>query len=373
MGRLFLRLGPIRALALILVPVVAASAAGWWAFGDARDHGDASQGGRFALLSTYDPEQVYTPDERWQKVADPEAMGWSSTRLAEARRYSESLDTSGVVIVDNGVVVEAWGNLGKRYQSRSMRKSYLSVLFGVAVADGRIRLSDTLEQLGIDDEPPLTAEERKATVADLLTARSGVYHAANFESRSMRRKRPDRGSHPPGTFWYYNNWDFNALGTIFERATGEGIFDAFQRHIAAPLQMQDYRVADTRYHEGKHSIHPAYRFRMSPLDLARLGLLYLRRGDWNGRQVIPASWVEDSTRAHVDTGRIGFYAGYGYMWWVGADGYAAVGSDGQRMFVMPERGLVVVHVVDSDDKELKVRSKAIRPLLHKIIDAKEAG
>lgn len=370
MSRLFLGIGPRRVLVLVLVAIAAAIAGDWWT-GDAQDQESRSQDARFAVLSTYDPEQAYSPGELWQKAARPEVMGWSSTGLAEARRLSESLDTSAVVVVDNGVIVDAWGKLDKRYQSRSMRKSYLNVLFGMAVADGRIRLSDTLEQLDIDDDPPLTAAERKATVANLLTARSGVYHAANFESKSMRRKRPDRGSHPPGTFWFYNNWDFNALGTIYERATGEGIFDAFQRHIAAPLQMEDFRVKDTKYHKGKYSVHPAYRFRMSPLDLARLGLLYLRRGNWNGRQLVPAAWVEESTQPHVDTGRIGFYAGYGYLWWVGDDGYAAVGTDGQRMFVMPERGIVVVHVVDSDDKERKVRSKAIRPLLHKILDAKE--
>ena len=322
------------------------------------------------VLTEYDGARRYYPAEIWSRAARPEMLGWSSAALARAREQADGLGTSAVVLVENGVIVDGWGDLAKPYQSRSMRKSFLSMLFGQPVADGRIALSDTLAQLGIDDDPPLTPEERQATVFDLLTARSGVYHPANFESRGMRRKRPERGSHPPGSFWYYNNWDFNALGTIYEQATGQGLFDAFDRQVAGPLHMQHYSVRDMRYFRRKHSVHPAYRFRMSPLDLARIGLLYLRDGVWQGRRVLPSGWVAQSTRAYVDTGRTGFHAGYGFMWWVGEDGFAAVGARGQRLFVMPARDLVIVHVVDADEDGRRVSTRQIRALLNTILDAK---
>ena len=71
-------------------------------------------------------------------------------------------------------------------------------------------LSKTIEELSIDDYPPaLTTEEKQATVGDLIKARSGIYHAAVGESPGMKAMRPERHSHRPGTFWYYNNWDFN--------------------------------------------------------------------------------------------------------------------------------------------------------------------
>jgi len=72
----------------------------------------------------------------------------------------------------------------------------------------------------------------------LLEARSGVYHAALYETPAMAKQRPARGSHEPGTFWYYNNWDFNALGTIYEHATGN-------RHLrcAGPADRQADRDA----------------------------------------------------------------------------------------------------------------------------------
>ncbi|MDJ0723340.1 MAG: serine hydrolase [Desulfobacterales bacterium] len=102
--------------------------------------------------------------------------------------------------------------------------------------------------------PELIPAEKKATVADLLTSRSGVYHPALGEIAAMRQAGPPRASHSPGTFWYYNNWDFNALGTIFEQETGMRIFEEFEKQIAKPLQMQDFIVRDGTYICGRHSV-----------------------------------------------------------------------------------------------------------------------
>ncbi|MGF1544757.1 MAG: serine hydrolase domain-containing protein [Parvularculaceae bacterium] len=310
------------------------------------------------------------PGAQWARAAAPEALGWSAEKLAEARAYSRELGSSAVVIVDRGVVVDAWGDLTKTYQCRSMRKSFLSALYGRPVEEGLVRLDATLAELGVDDEPPLTPAEKRATVFDLLTARSGVYHPANFESSGMRRKRPNRGSEAPGERWFFNNWDFNALGTIYEEATGERVFDAFDAEIAKPIGMERFSIEDTQYHRGDDSVHPAYRFRMSPLDAARFGLLMARGGVWNGERVVSAAWLRRSTRAYVDTGRQGFHAGYGFMWWVGDDGFAAVGARGQRIFVMPSRDIVVAHFVDADVDDLRVRTSDIRRLLQRILDAK---
>src|SRR5205823_2004143 len=129
--------------------------------------------------------------------------------------------------------------------AHSMRKSLLSGLYGVYAGENAIRLDKTLADLEIDDTPPgLTAAEARATVKDLLGSRSGVYHPAALETPDMALARPARGSHPPGRFWYYNNWDFNALGTLFERETRTKIFEAFKKKVADALEMEDFRVAD---------------------------------------------------------------------------------------------------------------------------------
>ena len=106
-----------------------------------------------------------------------------------------------------------------------IRKSFLSGLIGIAVSEHRIELSKTLSELGFNDiAPSLTEIEKSAKVGDLLKARSGVYHLASNDTPGMTALRPARGSHLPGTYWCYNNWDFNALGAISEQQTQSSIF-----------------------------------------------------------------------------------------------------------------------------------------------------
>lgn len=127
------------------------------------------------------------------------------------------------------------------------------------------------------------------------------------------RGRPARGSHPPGTHWFYNNWDFNIAGVVYERATGEDLYASFDRRLAKSLGMKDWDQADGfRVYEPTKSLHPAHIFRMSTRDLARFGQLYLQKGRWAERQILPAGWVTESTRPHTDDGD---GTGYGYMWW----------------------------------------------------------
>ena len=144
--------------------------------------------------------------------------GWSREKLALAHAYAstDSIHTSAVIILQHGRVIDQWGDTAQKIDSYSVRKSLLSALYGIYVAEGAIDPNETLEHLGIDDSPdPLTKEEKQARVVDLLRARSGIYHLVDFETQSMASSRPARGSHPPGTYWYYNHWDFNVLGTIF--------------------------------------------------------------------------------------------------------------------------------------------------------------
>src|SRR5258707_6465039 len=250
----------------------------------------------------------------------PEAAGWSAEKLTEAKSWSQQIASSAaVMIVQHGLVVAQWGDVAIKSNLHSIRKSLLSALIGIAVDEHKIDLGATMESLGIDDNAPsLTPTEKTATVGDLLKARSGIYHAALYETPGAARRRPARGSHPPGTFWYYNNWAFNALGTIYERAVGQSVFTAFDEKIARPIGMQDYQPDDGEYVRGAASEHAAYPIRMSARDLARFALLYLHDGRWKDRQIVPSAWVRESTQSYSDanTDR-GPGLGYGYMWWTG--------------------------------------------------------
>ncbi len=295
------------------------------------------------------------PGAEWQRMPTAEA-GFSVATLATAYDRAAQLNMTAVMVIHHGVLVSEWGDTTKRTELASVRKSLLSALIGIAVAEKQIDLDSTLARLRIDDNPPsLSDAEKQATVRMLLQARSGVYHPALYETPEMAARRPPRGSHAPGTFWYYNNWDFNVLGTIYERATGNGIYDALDRLIAQPIGMQDYRPSDGQYFNGADSIYRAYPIRMSARDLARFALLYLRGGNWGGQQIVPADWVRESTKPYstTESGR-----GYGYLWWTAPPAGAgaglpegtffALGNGGQSAFIIPSRDLVIVSRADRD-------------------------
>lgn len=303
------------------------------------------------------------PGKSWAQISPLEKTRWSKEKLAAAHEYAnaDSIHTSAVMIVQNGEVVDKWGDIDKKIDSYSVRKSLLSALFGIYSSEGVIDINQTLEQLGIDDSPaPLTREEKQARIVDLLRARSGVYHLVDFETESMTKNRPTRGSHAPGTFWYYNNWDFNVLGAIFEKKTGLKIGEAFYQRIAKPIGMQDFHPSDVFYFGGPASIHPTYHFEITARDMARFGLLYLRHGRWNKKQIVPEAWVEKSSHASemvkangVDLG------GYEYLWWVDYGGvhfpevsvpgiFSARGAGAHYLFIIPTLDLVIVHRTDND-------------------------
>ncbi len=297
------------------------------------------------------------PGESWRQYSRPEDAGWSAEKLAEAKAYYDSLDAAAAIVIYDGAVLAAWGDVDRRYPCHSMRKSLLSAVYGVHVANGRVDLNKTLADLNIDDQPPLTDDEKQARVIDLLRSRSGVYHPAAYETQSMKETRPARGSHRPGEVFWYNNWDFNTLCTILEQESGTRVFEQFQSRFATPLQMEDYRERDGYYHlESEHSQHPAYPFCMSARDLARLGLLYLREGRWADKEILTKQWVQESVKSHFtdqDTTRVDEY-GYGYLWWPIVHGplqqlgvYSARGYGGHAIDVVPGADLVLVLRVDT--------------------------
>lgn len=325
------------------------------------------------------------PGTYWRKLAQPEDAGWSSEKLALAQKFGNEIGSAAVIIVNHGMIVSEWGETAKRSNVHSIRKSFISALYGIYVSEGRIDLNATMADLEIDDnEPRLTAMEKQATVLDLLKARSGVYHPALYETEGMKKNRPLRGSHPPRTFWYYNNWDFNVLGTVLEKRTGQTVFKAFQDRIALPIGMEDFRLEDTGYFRGEDSIHPAYPFRMTARDLARFGLLFARNGQWRSKQIIPSEWVAASTTTYspAPAGN----TGYGYLWWTEVYGrhlenvdlpkgtFSARGAGGHFILVVPSWDLVIVHRVDTDKKNgPKIDNKQFGTLVKLILEAMPAG
>lgn len=315
----------------------------------------------------FDEGRLQFPKSSWVAVARPDDWGWSSEQLERARERFDALDSASLMVVHRGVLIASWGDVAARYNGQSIRKPLLGALLGQEEAAGRLDLEATLAELGIDDRSqPLTEAERSARLVDLLHSSGGIYLSSIYEAPGWKRSKPERGSASPGQRWFYNNWEFNALGTIFERASGQSIHQAFADRIATPLGMKDYRPKDVQYltagspterMRGNRSQHRAYVFMISTRDLARFGLMVQANGRWQDRQVVPAEWIERSLADTVETHpRMGGDR-FGYLWWVspaessmgraaGATVFKATGGRGHKLLVIPELELVVVHRLD---------------------------
>ena len=327
------------------------------------------------------PETVEDNGDDLEYVT-PEEVGWSSEKLQIAEQLAKQGNYAAVMALYGDKVFFSYGNISQNYKVHSIRKSFLNALYGIYVEKGHINLDATLADLNIDDTPPyLTPQEKQATVRDLIKSRSGVYHPAAAEAPEMEESRPERGSHPPNTFYYYNNWDFNVAGTIFEQHTGKKIFEEFKDQISDVVGMQDFTVENCYYqYEPNKSNHPAYHFRMSARDMARFGILYLNNGNWKGEQVISSEWIAESTTSYsiVDTT---FGVGYGYLWMIAPEGspaaelfvhpcYFHTGAGVHLVIIMPEANLVIVVRLDTDGNWTDPGDELQMQLISTIINAR---
>jgi CubicO group peptidase (beta-lactamase class C family) len=297
------------------------------------------------------------PETSWAAIPESELGSACRRELDAARSYLRTLDTTALMAVQDGRVLFSEGPVQRVSIVFSVRKSVLSMMYGKYVANGTIDLDRTLADLSVEDVGGLLPIERQARLRDLLGARSGVYHAA-ANGGDDAAAAPPRGSHVPGSYFLYNNWDFNVAGTVFERLTGRSIYQAFADDFASPLQLEDFEQSrHARIGNARRSEHLAYPFYLSTRDMARLGYLMLRQGLWRGEQLVPADWVlrittqtTPAAQMHPPhTARRGF--GYGYLWWLLEEpvnsplwgGYMAWGVHGQYILVVPRLGLVIAH------------------------------
>ncbi len=315
----------------------------------------------FLVLEAPVAAQSVFPGETWEYVTTDglQTYGWSEEALDKTTAFvRDESNTTGLVVVDRGRVVYQFGDIEELSYVASVRKSILAMLYGYWVENGTIDLETTLADLGFDDIGGLLPIEKKATVHHLITARSGVYHAASYSGDDLD-KAPPRGSQEPGSYMLYSNWDFNAAGTAFEHLTKRDIYDELQAQLAIPLQFEDWdRTVQKKAGDLTISQYPAYPIIVSTRDMARIGYLMLHEGNWNGRQVISKDWarriasvVTPVEKMNPIDRRDGYF-GYGYMWWVW-DGpkaagpfkgaYTARGAVGQWITVFPSLDLVLAH------------------------------
>lgn len=307
------------------------------------------------------------PGTEWSS-AQPTKYGYKENTAEVLDAYLENNPVTGVMIVVGGESIYSYGETDELSYLASARKSIMSMMYCKYVADGTIDLGKTIGQLidaGVitDDVGGLLEIEKQATIQDCISARSGCYHQGS-NSGDDYAIAPERGSRTPGSYFLYNNWDFNVSGSIFEGLTGKNVYDALGADLAVPLGMQDWdRNKQVKGGSSSISVYPAYHFYLSARDMARLGYLMLRNGKWNDTQLIPAVWCNQSTVAYTPVDQMNPVTrrtqslGYGYMWWIwdgpanqGAfkNAYMAMGAGGQYIAVLPALDMIVSQKRDAN-------------------------
>lgn len=327
-----------------------------------------------------------TPRDSSASSASPVAVdpllpvATSEAELAVDQRLAAALDeefasddyaglTSVIVLADGRTAYERYfGSEATDHQHVwSITKSIVSTLVGIAIGEGRIGgVEATLAQLLPDHAGVMAPAVAGITLEQLLTMTAGfaddLSSPGDAVASILTKRAPD-----PGAGFSYANSSAHLVAAILVEATGMPLLEYARATLFDPLDIPTRPADESTFTDWDDLTDPsgfgwnvdAQGIHLGGLgiwiraqDMAKIGLLYLDHGSWQGRQIVPADWVRTATTEHVplEAGVEGFApagdVGYGYLWWTsrvdGDAAYSANGSFGQRIFVVPNRDLVVV-------------------------------
>jgi CubicO group peptidase (beta-lactamase class C family) len=248
--------------------------------------------------------------------------------------------------------------IGAETQSpvHSVTKSVLSILVGIAIDEGYLRLDEKLSEIfpeAFDENTDLRA--RDITVRDVLTKTEGfaeanpgdfkVSHAAAPRKELMWRSMLNRRvAYPGGTHFRYDGIGSDLLSVILSKAIKQDAGGFAKRKLFDPLGIANY----TWYADSEGYLHGEIGLRLTARDMAKIGILYLQHGRWGDTQIVSADYVQDSTVRHNDGGPP-LNAGYGYQWWISRTGdvFFASGKMSQLISVTPKNNLVLAFAAES--------------------------
>lgn len=298
-------------------------------------------------------------DDGWE-VSTPAAEGMDATTLDGARAYAfaDGKRTQGVVVVRHGKLVAEWyadrADASSYAASWSVGKSVASALVGIALDQGLIADLD----VPIADYVPSWqgTDHETITLRSVMTMSSGLdwleaYDIASFNDSDVIQMVVAEGStlaiveaqpiaYPPGERFNYSSGDAMLLSAVIEGASGMTAEAYAQEHLFGPLGI----TGAEWWRDTAGQTLTWCCLDMRSRDFARFGQLFLDGGEHDGAPIVPAAWVADSVTPSPA------YEGYGYMWWLigetdprlPPDTYAAIGHDGQWIYVVPSLDLVVV-------------------------------
>jgi CubicO group peptidase (beta-lactamase class C family) len=295
--------------------------------------------------------------------ATPESQGVSSEAIAKFVRAADEKVNSmhSVMILRHGkVIAEAWWapeDATKPHVLWSLSKSFTSTAVGLAVEEGKLSIEDRVVGFFPDDLPGEPSENlRKMQVKDLLTMSTGhadepnVRQSQDWIKSFLAHPLP----HPPGTFFRYNTPATFMQSAIVQKVTGKTVVDYLQSRLFDPLGIQP-----PRWDTNPQGISlGGYGLFLKTEDIAKFGQLYLQNGKWEGKQLIPATWVQQATSKQVSNGdnpSSDWNQGYGFQFWrCRHNAFRGDGKDGQFCVVLPDQDAVVVMTANTTNMQAQL-------------------
>jgi CubicO group peptidase (beta-lactamase class C family) len=350
---------------------------------------DDSEGPKYPESYTY---TVPDANETWD-TASLEDVGMNLQRITAAFNklfdYEYGEIHSVLILKDDKLVLEeyfegltdfGYGDIitysrDQKHDLASATKSITSILVGIAIDKGFITSIDNpiidyfpkYEGLIYDD----------ITIRHLLTMTAGFEwneHAYTYyDPRNILLQLIDSDDpvdfifslpmeNTPGIKYRYNGACTNLLGEIVKRTSGSSLDDFSEEYLFGPLGISDFewdKIGDLTYASGGLD--------MRPIDLLKIGYLFLKNGIWDGDQIVTQNWISDSTSAQLYY-PIGFGQNYGYQWWVGVKNYSARGWGDQFLWVFPDLDLIIV-ITAGNYKEINdMGSLVFHEIIQSIID-----
>lgn len=322
---------------------------------------------QFGILTELLAQETYSLKAGQLNRSSPEKQDFSAQAILNFVKSIEESNLHSLMIVKNGhVIAEGWWAPyapDLKHTLYSLSKSFTSTAIGFAVSEGKLSVNDKVVSFFPDKLPgEVSGNLAEMRVKDLLTMSTG--HAQDTTGKFREKGNKDwvgtflaqPVAHQPGTHFVYNSGATYMLSAILKKVTGENLTTFLKPRLFDPLDITDFdwEVDPTGIQVG------GWGLRVKTEDIAKLGQLYLQKGEWNGKSILSADWVSEASTAHImqagkeeDRPKSDWLQGYGYQFWrCRHNSYRGDGAYGQYCIVMPDQQMVIAITSETSDMQV---------------------